>query len=265
MPSKASPDESVTRFVLLSIPRSGTSWLIERLAKHPEVGGYGELLLRGSEGTSNWPAGAADRVFFTTYLSDRGIGRSDSRRHRQLFRYLDYVFEPRRALSAIGFKLMYSHMAQNPAVLPYLHIRNVRVVHLFRTNLLDLFLSREAVTARKWMHARAPGERERILVNVDAEHIVQSLLRLEKEQRLAAHIVRTLRVNVLELSYEGLLADDAGLYHAFDFLGITETSGVDVSPIMLKLASQSQREGMENFDEVAAILSRTRFSHFLRP
>ena len=41
---------SLTRFAVLSMPRSGTSWLMERFSAHPRVGGYGELLLAGRGG-----------------------------------------------------------------------------------------------------------------------------------------------------------------------------------------------------------------------
>ena len=88
---KRAPTSDVTRFVLLSTQRSGTSWVMERLAAHPEIGSYGELLLSGRAGWPDWPPGANDRPFFETYLKDRGARPASLSAHLHLFRFLDYV------------------------------------------------------------------------------------------------------------------------------------------------------------------------------
>jgi hypothetical protein len=237
---------------------------MERMAKHPRVGGYGEVLLPGVEGWSNWPRGAADRPFFTSFLKERGLADSHLNRHRQLFTYLDYLLEPRRDFRAIGFKLMYNHLARYPEVLPYMTLRRVTVLHLIRTNLLDLFLSREAVKSRRWQNARAPGELELIRVHVDTNDMLRQLPRIEREQRVARAVLRAWRLKVHELTYEQLLADDSALHGALGRLGINGSATLDLSPIMLKMAPTSHREGIANFDDVARALDGTRYMHFLR-
>src|SRR5579864_4186919 len=105
-------------FVLLSTQRSGTSWVMDRLTKHPHVGGYGELLLAGVKGRPNWPPGSNDRPFLAGYVHERrGGGGERGWGHRYLFAYLDHLYEPRRELQAVGFKLMYSHVVRYPEVL----------------------------------------------------------------------------------------------------------------------------------------------------
>ena len=78
----------VTRFILLSTQRSGTSWVMERLAAHPRIGSYGELLLMNHEGWPGWPPGAHDRPVYKTYLRERGHVNSTWDRHRHLFHTL---------------------------------------------------------------------------------------------------------------------------------------------------------------------------------
>jgi len=262
--SRGAPTAAPTRFVLLSTQRSGTSWVMERIARHERVGGYGEVLLRGVAGWSNWPPGAADRPFFTTYLSEASASDSFLPRHLRLVGYLDYLYEPRRDYEAIGFKLMYDQLRHYPELLIYLRVNRVRVLHLLRENLLDIVLSREAMHARQYVHARSPAERETVRVRVDTRHLLRHLARLDSERRCVQLLLRALGVQVHELTYESLLADDAGLADALAFLGIDAAEPSDLSAVMLKLAPWSHRAGIENYDDVLSVLTGTRFRRFLR-
>ncbi len=241
---------------------------MERLAAHPEVGGYGELLLPlapGVDGWSNWPPGANDRPFYTTFLREHGIEGSRLRCHLDFFRYMDYVYEPRRNLRAIGFKLMYDAVRTYPEILVYLRRRSVRVLHLIRTNVLDVFLSREARQRRAVAHARSPAEIEMVRVNVNTDQLIPKLVRIRREQHIARRLLGVLRLPVYEFSYEIAVADDAILTQALRFIGVEHIQGVDLSPIMLKLAPSSHQEGILNFDEVANTLGGTKFARLLRP
>lgn len=257
----------VVPFVLWSTWRSGTSWLMERLNKHPAVGSYGEILRvlpPTATGWSEWPPGAQDRPFFTAYLRERGLVDSHFGPYTHLFRYLDYVYAPRRSLHAIGFKLMYDQIRPYPHVLAYLRWRSVRVLHLIRENLLDLLLSRKANAFRKRANVWSPEERELIRPRLDTRTLIAELTRLEWERRMARLVVRLLRLPVHEVSYEDLLDSDARLDPIFTFLGQRRDADIDLSPTIVKLAPFSHRDGMANFDEVDHCLRGTRFHAFLR-
>lgn len=259
--SNSSPP--LTRFVLLSTQRSGTSWLMERLAAHPEVGAYGELLLGGREGWPEWPPGASDRPFYQTYLTERDAG-ARRREHRHLFSYLDYLYEPRRGFRAIGFKLMYNEATPYPELLVYLKARGVRVLHLARSNLLDIAFSQIAMRSRTFVHAWSPDQREAVRVTVDTAYLLKLLRRHERDRVIARRVLRAARVPVHEASYEALVADDAHLTRILRFLRIPDGSGGDLQATMLKLAPSSHRDTIENFQEVETALRGTRFHRFLR-
>jgi hypothetical protein len=261
-------DSGVVPFVLWSTWRSGTTWLMERLNKHPAVGHYGELLRvlpPSATGRPEWPPGTQDRPFYTAYLRERGLVDSLLGPHTHLFSYLDYVYAPRRNLHAIGFKLMYSQIRPYPHVLAYLRWRNVRVLHLIRANLLDLVLSRKANAFRKRARAWSPEERELIRPRLDTSTLISELTHLEWERRVARLIVRSLRLPVHEVSYEDLLASEARLDPILAFLGVRRDATADLSSTIIKLAPFSHREGMANFDDVDQCLQGTRFHAFLRP
>ena len=250
----------VTRFVLLSTQRSGTSYLMERLAAHPAIGGYGEALLPASLGPFEWPDGAGDRLFYSGYRLQRGhSARFYS--HLDLFGYINHLYEPRRDFRAIGFKLMYDEARPYPELLPFLKLRGVRVLHLVRNNLLDLFLSRETVMFRRFVHARSPHEREVVSIEVDTDKLVSRLQLLARQQQFARRVIRTLRMPSLELTYEDIVADESSVRRAVRFLGVSD-EGVDLPAKMLKV-SPSQKTSTANWDEVAARLRGTSFEHFL--
>lgn len=263
-----SSDNDVTRFVLLSTQRSGTSWVMERLAAHPRIGAYGEMLLRTHRdptGPPDWPPGAEDRPTYVGYLRDRRADDSRIAEHRSLFEYLDYLYEPRRGFRAIGFKLMYDEARPYPELLAYFKGRRVRILHLVRTNLIDLLMSREAIERRSNSHAWSPEQREQVRVYLDTRRLVGRLRLLERERRVASLIVRGLGIPVHDLRYEDLLVDDGALDGALAFLGFDAGGSAELRATMLKLAPMSHREGMANYPEVAYCLAGTRFSRFLRP
>lgn len=241
---------------------------MEQMAAHPELGGYGEILLPDrslAPGWENWPPGANDRPFYTTYLKERGSRCSALRWHLELFGYLDYFYEPRRNLRSIGFKLMYDRLLRYPEILIYLRARSIRVLHMIRANVLDLFLSREALPRRSAAHAWSSSELESVRVPVDTRRLISRLAGLRRAQNIARRLLATLGLQVYEFSYEAALANDVILTEALAFVGIRHVTGVDLSPVMLKLAPLSHREGISNFEEVEQALAGTRFAGLLRP
>jgi hypothetical protein len=252
-----------TPFVLLSTQRSGTSWVMDRLAKHPQVGGYGELLLAGVKGRPNWPPDSDDRPFLAGYVNDRR-GRAGEKGwgHYYLFPYLEHLYEPRRDLQAIGFKLMYSQLLRYPEVLVYLRARKVRVLHLVRANLLDIYLSRESLSKRRGPHARSESNREDVKLELDPAALVQALRRLERERTLVRATLRALRLPTCELIYEDLRANEQALYSTLAFLGVGD-GNVELSSSLVKLARSSHRESITNYEMIARCLSGTRYERFL--
>jgi hypothetical protein len=73
------------------------------------------------------------------YLEEHGLAGSRLRRHVELFEYLDYGYEPRRNLRAIGVELMYDQVRLYPEILVYLRIRAMGVLHLIWANVLTAF------------------------------------------------------------------------------------------------------------------------------
>src|SRR5439155_9377077 len=143
----------VTRFIVLSTQRSGSTWVVDMLSSHPRVVAYSELFMHGGEGTPSWGP-VQDLPYWQTYIREQRGGRLA--RPVQLWRYLGRAFEERPGVDAVGFKLMYSQLIiiAKP-LMPALWLKRVRIVHLMRRNALDVVLSKEAGQARRGvLHAR---------------------------------------------------------------------------------------------------------------
>lgn len=254
----------VTRFILLSTQRSGTSWVMERLAAHPRIGSYGELLLANSDRWPDWPPRAEDRPFYNTYLREHGYRRTRVVKNRHLFEFLDYLYTPRSDYLAIGFKLMYNEALPLPGVLFYARSRRIRVIHLIRENLLDIALSQMGTAVRRSVHAWSIEEREDLKIRVDITNLRWWLRHLERERLAGRWILRILGLDVLEITYESLRASDMPLHDVLRFLEVPVPADGELPARMLKLAPDSHRDGIANFDEVEACLRGTRFARFLR-
>jgi hypothetical protein len=238
---------------------------MERLASHPEIKAYGELLLSPRTGWPDWPPGAGDRPFFDTYLADRHVSASSIRRHGHLYRFLDWVYEPAFGCRTIGFKLMYDEARPYPELFLYLRSRRVRVLHLRRENLLDIAVSQMGTTIRAHVHAWHPHQREDLRIPVDTSVLIPWLVRLERERKVAGLLLRLSGLAVHDITYESLMQSDAALDGALAFLGLPDAAAAGLHCGMLKLAPLSHRAGLANFDEVARLLAGTRFYRFLRP
>jgi hypothetical protein len=186
-------------------------------------------------------------------------------------RYLTQVYAPRDGLRAIGFRLLYGHFRQRwntplPAaawLLPYLALADVRVVHLVRRNKLDLLVSRKVAAARHLLHAR-PGDHVRATtVHVPTAGLLPELDREERKDASVRRMLRLLRVPVLEVAYEDLMADTAAEYRRL--LTFLTAEPLDHQPDwrMQKVVGTPLVETIDNYAEVVRALRPTRHASFV--
>lgn len=246
-------------FVVFTAPRSGSSWLVELLHGHPRIEAYAELFLPGDRTTPGY--GGRDLPRFEAVLAAR------RRRGPALLRriaYLNRVFAHRPGVDAVGFKLMYGHPEVHPGLLPYLALRRVRAVQLVRANLLDQVLSWETAVARQQFRARRGERVEPVAVRLEPGALVERLERLERANERGRRTLRRYRLPALEVEYGRLRAStEDELARITTFLGVAPAPR-EVEPEHVRM-NRTQRELLENADEVEAALAGTRFEWMLEP
>lgn len=255
---KSSTTAPVTRFVVVATQRTGSTWLSDMLDSHPAIAAYEELFLQAEAHDRTW--GRTDWEFFHAYYARHATRQWPLARVFWSVRYLEELYAPRPGAEAVGLKLMYSQLRAYPWLLPYIALRRVRVVHLVRTNLLDLLLSRRTAEVRRQYHALASDAVDRSAVRLQADQIVFQLESLQRSIDRIRLILRLLPAPSIEISYEELGVGHGGLDDVVRFLNVVPQR---LSSRLTKLNQDTKRALIANYDEVERVLRGTRFQHFL--
>ena len=250
----------MTRFVVLSTQRSGSTWVVDMLTSHPRVVAYSELFMHGGQGTPRWGQ-EKDLPYWQTFIADKRGGRLARPVH--LWRYLGQALEERPGVDAIGFKLMYSQLTRiSRPLMPALWLKRVRIIHLIRRNALDVVLSKEAGAARQGkLHARDGDQVERVRLNLDTQSLLRRMTLHERGIAGARVRFRKVGLPYTEVIYEDLAADEGGFAELFEFLGVEPAP---VTSSLQKLNPTSHEELIENYGEVREALEGTEFAAQLR-
>jgi len=248
-------DRSSTHFVVFTTQRNGSTWLMSVLNGLEGVSAQGELFLpRPRSPETRWDSEFA----LPRYVESKrqyGLVRPLS-----VFSYLSALYGGR---STVGFKLMYSQLRRYPEILPYLMRKRIRVVHLVRRNHLDVLISFEIKREIGKAHILAPEDRPSdVKVELDTRSLLRDLRKLELKHSVGRKVLRLARLNHIEVAYEDLVADPAQFDRVRKFLGVPADQGVPQSNI-LKTRTGGQQHVVANYDEVRAVLERSRFAHLL--
>jgi LPS sulfotransferase NodH len=251
----------VTKFVVLSTQRSGSTWVVDMLNSHPRVLAYSELFMHGGEGRPKWGT-EQDLLYWQTFIAEKGGGRL--RRQYWLWHYLGRAFAARPGIDAVGFKLMYSQLTRiAKPLMPALWLRRARIVHLLRRNALDVVLSKKAGEARQGvLHARSGDGVQPVRLQLDTDELLERMVAHERQIEGARVRFKHVGVPYQEVFYEDLVANEKeGFDSLFRSLGVEPAP---VSSSLQKVNPTAHEELIENYAEVRDALEGTRYAHQLR-
>jgi hypothetical protein len=248
------PPEVSTRVraIILTTQRTGSSFLVECLASHPEIECAREIL----EGFPDDPHVDPYRGPFRRAVKLFNMFRSGAWHPS---RRLEAYFAGGRAKVRM-FKAMYNQL-ERPFCLRYLREHeDIRVVHLRRQNLLKLHVSTLLMGKRRELQARAPVQPIRIRVD-PAKAIAGMRLAKARYERFERIFERHPR---LQVTYESLI-DGRVLQHETG-RRICEFLDIPPHPMqseLVKMNPESLRQSVTNYHELAAQVSRTEFAELL--
>jgi LPS sulfotransferase NodH len=249
---------SPVAFVVLTFPRSGSTWLMNMLDSHPEIAAYDELFL-GGEGVQ---PRAEDQLAFASYLERVP---EPTRRFRLPHRiaYLRSVYRERPGVRAVGFKLVYGQVSANPGLLQYFAVRRVRAIHLVRANLLDAVISYEVARESGVFHRLRGEEAPHGTVRLDADGIRERLGYMEWAVSRGRVWLERFRLPRVEVAYEELIGRrDETLGALLRFLDVDPR----LDPLdseLVRVRNGSTLDLVENADDVRTSLAGTRFEWML--
>ena len=245
--------EKTVPFILLTSPRSGSTWLVSLLNQLEGTTTYGELFLPRKR-SGKWDADFA----YPRFVETRQTGRHN--RPAEVFKYLDTLYQQP---GAVGFKLMYSHLRRYPELLGYLLVHRVRVIHLVRKNPLDILISR-AVKRKLQQAHRLTNEApvEGVKIELNTETLIKKLQIKQRKMNRARNLLRWSGLQQLEVGYEELQADPSVFPGLCRFLSIESDGTMPVSKFQ-KVRLDSQINVLKNYGEVRQVLEGTRYLVYL--
>lgn len=245
--------EKTVPFVILTSPRSGSTWLVSLLNQLEDTNAFGELFLPRKR-SSEWDAEFAYPRFVEAQRAD------ERNRPAEVFKYLDALYQKP---GAVGFKLMYSQLRRYPELLAYFLIHRVRVVHLLRKNPLDILIS--MALRRKLQQAHRLANEppvQGLQVELNTETLIEKLQIKQRKIKRAQMLLRVSGLRSIEIGYEDLQKDPSVFQTLCRFLSI-ETGHVMPESRFQKVRRGSQGQIIKNYSEVKKVLEGTHFLSYL--
>jgi LPS sulfotransferase NodH len=253
------------RFLIIGMPRSGSNWAAHFINQFDGAMAYSEVLSRRAfldEGYGN--------------VKDDQFGTFEQLLHpaRSRARFLDTLVSPTEDVPVVGAKLLYAHCCwpSYPRFTPptlhrflsmdplseWIRSKDVQVITLVRENLLKQLVSRD-LARRDGVWAAVDGERTQTTISLDRHRIVREMERLERRQNEVARWAAQFPPQII-IRYED--SNEVRRHMICEALGL---------PLPEKLVAEIPKQTpdhldkvIENYDEIATVLSGTRFEAFLR-
>lgn len=245
--------------MILTSPRSGSTWLVDALNGHPRAVVFGEALQPGRGGPFRF--GAANLLPYELHRRRGGqtLGPLPA------VRYLRTLYAIPGEQTAVGFKLMYGHAARHPTAAAYLRLTGIRIIHLIRSNPVDAAISNRLSVARGRGGGHDTGTAlPPVRLRVEPAAFVSEVATRDRTVRVARAVLAISGADRLEVTYEGMLDDPAGCHQTvLRFLGLPP-SPEPLPGTTRRLSSGDQGAQIENFDEVRDALARAGFGRHLR-
>lgn len=287
-----------TRFVILSLQRSGSTAFSFFLNSHPHVRCHSEVLLKSAGSadainhffentyTSNEPPGdpprgmaPTERAVMLKNYDRNALGHpNDAITTGLLSAFLGSLFynsdhpQPWTSLDNAGTLLKNENFEQEKAVgfkLMYYELSNaflnhwltsepVKIIHMVRENVLRILLSHWVAKKRNIWHTES--RLDPVCIRIDPEAIIPMLGELSKMQQLMTE--RFPASKALRITYEEFC-------HSPESLGqkVSGFLGIDDEPMVLprfeRTTPMVASDIIENYDELATVLRGTQYEQYL--
>ena len=250
----------MTKFVILTLPRTGSTLLSKSLNKHPEIFCNDEifhfsfrryfspdqfrflkirLLPKKINYAINYPA---------TFLRLPGF----------LNKY--FTNKKNEHFKARGFKLMYYQTFYIPGLIHYLKRNDIKVILLLRENVLRNALSDLRARSTGIYHYQDDNEEQRLglsKLNVDTNVLKQKMDYIIKQNKKLESIVSNM--DHLKIYYEDFEDWNDTVNRISDFL---EVSRAQIAAGAKKLNPHTLQDMISNYNEVDGWLKKNNYSAF---
>ena len=245
----------MTKFVVFTTPRTGSTLLVKSLDTHPEIFCAGEIFLLG--GTSFhgecsfrfWKLPLPKKMIYVLNFPNMWLN---------LNRFLNTFFAPKKGVQAAGFKLMHFQTAYLPGITDYIKQNEVKVILLLRENLLKNTLSDLRARQTGVYHNSGATTEKLPKFHVDLDMLGQKMAEIDGINKQLEQT--TAGMDRLKITYEAFDDWNTTMGKVLDFLRV---SNLPPSPVSKKLNPNKLEDMIENYDEMKQWLQQNSYAHFL--
>lgn len=244
-------------FIIVGMPRTGSTLLLKALRQHPDIQAYGELF--------HWLETERKARYHAVHLKSASIS-FDAENGNALEFLREWVWgQTNASFKAVGFKIFAEHAVENssPDFFQSLlqDIPGLHVIHIQRPNYLDVFVS--------WLMAQKTGEWF-ISSDSDSKKVVDQTVSAAPDQADAffAKMESADRFFAdtffgdayLPIFYEDLSQNlQETCDRVFQFLGVRKSP---VMPLIRKQIERDIPEDLSNYRQLTQHFSSTKYSRF---
>lgn len=256
-----------TPFVLVTVQRSGSTYLGTVLSRVPGVFCADELFIASE--------GGLKPGFFYGHWRERVAADPGAilppRRREMVESFLDAVWAAQPELAAQGFDIKYNQLAEERDLLPALRRRKVRVLHLLRGNVLKTHVSTELNDRQEELGRRSHGTERvpAVAIDLDPGRLAEALAERVRVIERHREELRT-GLETMEVVYEDCVAGRDSEYgiNARVLGWLCAFLGVPAPPTaprtdLVKTNPSDLRRSIANFDAVRQALAGTVWEHLL--
>jgi len=260
----------MTKFLIVTQPRSGAAWFMSCLNSHPQIycPRLPTLFSKHNLSPIKWfkPHFLTVDKSISPYYKYRSSSFKRQIAHRfnrdkLMYDFLSDLYAERHDVKAVGYKVNYSQIKKYRVTISWIEQNDVKIIHLVRDNLLKRLVSHKIARARNLMHSTQAVKPIKVRIDPKnlTEHLRKRQIRFDNYRKL---FIEVLAVPFLEVSYESLLADhDAATRKVLTFLGIDKF--MPLTSELVKVNPDSLEDIIENYSEVKQTLINTEFENFL--
>ncbi len=240
-----------TKFLILTTQRSGSTHLTQLLGTHPNITTYSEIFNESAIGWGRWKP---------TYATPS---------HRALFYFRNifpqyflkhYIYKKYpNQIQAVGFKVMYSQLERFPSLIPYLISQNVQMLHLKRTNLLDVYVSlKRSEVANIWHTTTASRPNVRLYIEIN-----ECREFFEKQHNLQMYYSKLVsNAKTITVSYEQIHAHEQREIEKIE--SFLRVQPMPLHSIFHKMNDLPHHTTIVNYDELSNAFKKTQWEYFFK-
>jgi hypothetical protein len=249
----------MTKFIIFTTQRSGSTVLTRTLDEHPEIFCAGELFQTSEEMHHPEWHFVSWGLNSTSHAVQRlnKIINYPNVRFRSIPHIKKFYAANEKGEKARGFKLMFTQIKTAPHLWEYLKQTNTKVIVLVRNNVFKTTLSRYRKAENRVAHTVA-AEVPSIQFYVPGEKLIAQMRELERVNKNLIKLTEGMQR--LVINYEDFSDWNNLIHNVQTFLNVTS---IPMKPVLQKVGAVRWQDEVENFSEIEQILKQNNFTQYL--